>query len=99
MLPIHFGARDKQLFGLYEEGHAPRRRMAVVILSPIGWEHLRAHRTLLHFGLVSEFANPQGFPSVKYYRLSERGRDFADRACDSWRRRPLLERLAVRLTG
>lgn len=58
-----------------------------------------AHRTLLHFGLVSEFANPQGFPSVKYYRLSERGRDFADRACDSWRRRPLLERLAVRLTG
>lgn len=46
MLPIHFGARDKQLFGLYEEGHAPRRRMAVVILSPIGWENLRAHRTL-----------------------------------------------------
>lgn len=46
MLPIHFGARDKQLFGLYEEGHAPRRRMAVVVLSPIGWEHLRAHRTL-----------------------------------------------------
>jgi hypothetical protein len=58
-----------------------------------------AHRTLLRYGLVSEFVNPQGFPSVKYYRLSERGRDFADRACDSWRRRPLLERLAVRLTG
>lgn len=46
MLPIHFGARDRQLFGVYEEGHAPRRRMAVVILSPIGWEGLRAHRTL-----------------------------------------------------
>jgi hypothetical protein len=58
-----------------------------------------AHRTLLRYGLLSEFANPQGFPSVKYYRLSERGRDFADRACDAWSRRPLLERLAVRLTG
>lgn len=46
MLPLHFGARDKPLFGLYEEGNAPRRRMAVVVLSPIGWENLRAHRTL-----------------------------------------------------
>lgn len=46
MLPIHFGARDRQLFGCYEEGQAPRRRMAVVILNPIGWELLRAHRTL-----------------------------------------------------
>ena len=58
-----------------------------------------AHRALLQYGLLSEFANPKGFPNVRYYRLSERGRDFADRACDSWRRRPLLERLAVRLTG
>ena len=58
-----------------------------------------AHRAMLAYGLLSEFDNPQGFPSVKYYRLSERGRAFADRACDSWRRRPLLERLAVRLTG
>jgi hypothetical protein len=58
-----------------------------------------AHRAMLAYGLLSEFDNPQGFPSVKYYRLSERGRAFADRACDSWQRRPLLERLAVRLTG
>lgn len=46
MLPIHFGARDRQLMGCYEEGHAPRRRMAVVLLNPLGWECLRAHRTL-----------------------------------------------------
>jgi hypothetical protein len=52
-----------------------------------------AHRTLI------EFDNPQGFPSVRYYRLSERGRDFADRACENWRQRPLLQRLAVRLSG
>jgi hypothetical protein len=58
-----------------------------------------AHRTLLDYGLIREFHNPQGFPSVRYYRLSERGRDFADRACESWRRRPLLQRLAVRLAG
>ncbi len=58
-----------------------------------------AHRTLIAYGLVREFDNPQGFPSVRYYRLSERGRDFADRACESWRRRPLLQRLAVRLAG
>ena len=58
-----------------------------------------AHRALLQYGLVSEFDNPQGFPSVQYYRLNERGRAFAERACHSWRRRPLLERLAVRLAG
>ena len=56
-----------------------------------------AHRTLIDYGLIREFHNPQGFGSVRYYRLSERGRDFAERACENWRRRPLLQRLAVRL--
>lgn len=46
MLPIHFGSRDRQLFGLHDQGLAPRRRVGVVILNPIGWELLRAHRTL-----------------------------------------------------
>ena len=36
-----------------------------------------AHRTLIDYGLIREFHNPQGFGSVRYYRLSERGRDFA----------------------
>jgi hypothetical protein len=58
-----------------------------------------AHRTLIAYGLIREFENPQGFPSVRYYRLSERGRDFAERACENWRQRPLLQRLAVRLAG
>lgn len=58
-----------------------------------------AHRTLIAYGLVREFDNPQGFPGVRYYRLSEPGRAFAERACDNWRRRPLLQRLAVRLAG
>lgn len=58
-----------------------------------------AHKPLLEYGLVSEFDNPRGFAHVRYYRLSERGRDFAERACQSWRERPLLQRLAVRLAG
>jgi hypothetical protein len=33
------------------------------------------------------------------YRLSQRGQAFADQACAAWKRRPLLQRLAVRLTG
>jgi hypothetical protein len=58
-----------------------------------------AHRTLLQYGLLSEFHNPHGFANVQYYRLNEQGRAFADRACAQWRQRPLLERLATRLTG
>jgi len=46
MLPIHFGKRDRPLFGLYDEGASPRRRVGVVLCNPIGWEYLRAHRTL-----------------------------------------------------
>ena len=55
--------------------------------------------TLLRYGLVKPFDNPQGFPGSEYYRLSREGHDFAERALGSWRRRPLLERLAVRLAG
>ena len=58
-----------------------------------------AHHALLKYGLLDEFDNPQGFASVRYYRLSERGRAFAERACDHWQRQPLLQRLAVRWTG
>ena len=54
---------------------------------------------LERYRLIDEFDNHDGFPSVRYYRLSPRGREFADRACDTWRRQPLLRRLAVRLTG
>jgi len=58
-----------------------------------------AYQPLARYRLIDEFKNPQGFPNVHYYRLSQRGREFADRACETWRRRPLLQRLAVRLTG
>lgn len=55
--------------------------------------------TLLRYGLVQRWHNPEGFEGAEYYRLSREGRDFADRALDTWRQRPLLERLAVRLAG
>ena len=55
--------------------------------------------TLSRYGLIDEFHNPEGFPHASYYRLSERGRGFAERACQAWRARPLWQRLAVRLTG
>jgi len=58
-----------------------------------------AYRPLARYQLIDEFKNPEGFPNIHYYRLNHRGRDFADRACETWRRRPLLQRLAVRLTG
>jgi hypothetical protein len=56
-------------------------------------------QTLLDYELIREFANPDGFPHVQYFRITERGRDFADRACATWRQRPLLERLAMRMAG
>jgi hypothetical protein len=54
---------------------------------------------LAAYGLLEEVRRPSEHARVHCYRLNERGRDFADRACETWRRRPLLQRLAVRLTG
>ena len=58
-----------------------------------------SYGALQRYGLIDEYDNPEGFAAVQYYRLSERGREFAQRAVAAWRQRPLLERLAVRLMG
>ena len=55
--------------------------------------------TLMQYGLVDEVDNPEGFPGVRYYRISSRGREFADRAWAQWRSRKLWERALVRLVG
>ena len=55
--------------------------------------------TLLDYGLIGEFDNPQGFASARYYRITPAGRAFAARAVDAWQRTPVWQRLAVRLTG
>ncbi len=58
-----------------------------------------SYDTLLRYGLIDEFDNPDGFPNVSYYRLSLRGRAFARRAVDAWQRKPVWQRLAMRLVG
>lgn len=55
--------------------------------------------TLKRYALIAAFDNHQGFPGVEYYKLTPAGRHFADRVWSHWRSRPVLERLAVRLTG
>lgn len=53
--------------------------------------------TLLAYQLIDEFPNPHGFKNARYYRLNERGREFAARTWREWTRRPLWQRLAARL--
>lgn len=55
--------------------------------------------TLRNYGLIDRYENPKGFPGIEYYRLTPRGRPFAERVWRDWCRRPVLERLVVRLTG
>lgn len=55
--------------------------------------------TLLEYGLIAPFDNPDGFPNAQYYRITKPGHDFAERACTTWRQRPLLERVAMRVAG
>lgn len=64
-----------------------------------GYPVYRAHEPLARFGLIREIENPEGFPSVRYYRLTAHGRAFADRACRAWQQRPWHERLWVRALG
>jgi hypothetical protein len=54
---------------------------------------------LRRYQLIQEFHNPEGFPGVRYFRLSTHGRAFADRAWLRWRQLPLRRRLWVRLVG
>jgi hypothetical protein len=55
--------------------------------------------TLRAYGLIDPVTVPDQRPRTKCWRLSPRGRDFADRATREWRRKPLLQRVAVRLLG
>lgn len=54
---------------------------------------------LSRFGLLDEIPQPPHLPHAHCYRLSPRGHAFARRVCHEWRRRPLWQRLVVRITG
>ena len=55
--------------------------------------------TLERYGLIDEFENPRGFAGVRYFRITDDGRGFADRAWSAWRQARPLERAVVRLVG
>ena len=55
--------------------------------------------TLLAYGLLDPVHERPLAPHVRCYKLSPRGRHFADRAWTEWKRKPLLQRVAVRLMG
>jgi len=57
-----------------------------------------AWRPLHDYGLLDELP-PEPRSKLHTYRLSPRGRDFAERAWAEWKRRPLLQRLAARISG
>ncbi len=54
---------------------------------------------LSRYGLIDELQVDPHQTRARCYRLTPRGRDFADRACAHWKRQPFLRRLAVRLAG
>ena len=54
-------------------------------------------KPLSRFGLLDELPRQPRQGRVHCYRLSPRGRDFADRAVAEWKRQPLWRRLAMRL--
>ncbi len=55
--------------------------------------------TLRDYGLIERFVNPDGFPGVEYYRITDHGRAFAARVWNAWRATTLVQRLRVRFTG
>jgi hypothetical protein len=62
-----------------------------------------AYETLDAYGLIEELPAPSGrdlgAPHLHWYRLSSRGRGFAERACAEWKARPLWQRCWLRVTG
>lgn len=59
----------------------------------------RSYEPLVRYGLIDRYENPHGFKNAGYYRITPRGKEFAERACSAWRARPLWQRLALRLAG
>jgi hypothetical protein len=54
-------------------------------------------KPLSDFGLLDELPPQPRQGRMHCYKLSPRGRHFAERACAAWRQKPLWQRLAMRL--
>jgi len=56
-------------------------------------------KPLSSFGLLDELPAGPREGRMRCFKLSPRGREFADRACQEWKKLPLWQRLAMRLGG
>lgn len=63
MMPLHFGRRDRRLFGVYAPALGRRTGRGVVICNPWGIECLRAHRSLKH---LADAASKAGFDVLRF---------------------------------
>ena len=64
-----------------------------------GSMHHTALLPLLAHGLIEEVEQDDPDSGMHGDRLSDRGHAVAERACEQWKRTPLLQRLAVRMAG
>ena len=63
ILPFHFGAPGRTLFGWYHPPRGVARPSAVVLCPPIGDDLIRAHRTFRH---LAEQLAAAGFPVLRF---------------------------------
>lgn len=64
LIPVRFGAPEKQLFGIFHPpAGGPARADCVVVCNPFGQEAILAHRTLR---LVAERLAREGFPVLRF---------------------------------
>lgn len=62
--PVFFGPDHRALFGWYHPGAFPRtRRTGVVIIPPVGYEYVSAHRTIR---ALAERLATDGFPVLRF---------------------------------
>jgi pimeloyl-ACP methyl ester carboxylesterase len=52
MIPLHFGSRERLLFGAYSPAVGSKRRRGVLLCNPWGVEALRAHRSMNRLGQI-----------------------------------------------
>ncbi len=63
-VPLYFGASERSLFGWYHAGAGPQiRSCAVLLVSPLGVDHTRSHRSYRHLALRLSRA---GFPVLRF---------------------------------
>jgi alpha/beta superfamily hydrolase len=84
MTPIHFGTRDKLLFGIYHPAAAkPVRSIGVVICPPVGVEYVQTHRALRQVAL---YLSKAGFHVLRfdYFGTGDSGGDTIEASFPQW---------------